>query len=308
MAQKMIGATLQTLAVRAISVSMGFVFFTGGWRRFYNVPAKHDIASPAHLANKLVAAAPGSPIEGSVHWVLYHPWAAEWSTYLMSAAEITVGACLMLGLLTRLAAVGSAIINVCLMLIFGWMGYECLDEWTMAALGFAISVTVMLTGSGTFSIDAAMGHDWFARYFKPVPVQATLVVAATLMTIGFYSYYFGFFNFHKRTSTHQYSIVAEPVTGMNDRITLYVNAGGSSTAAYVREITFDLGNGEQIVQQPDEIQVLRSHFAPWSHSGKVVDGTLKLRLGSKTDIAIPEGAVGATVDIIDAKKDPVLSW
>ena len=62
---------------------MGFVFFTGGWRRFFNVPAKLDITSPAHLSNKLVGAAPGSPIEGVIHWVLNHPWIAEWSVYLM---------------------------------------------------------------------------------------------------------------------------------------------------------------------------------------------------------------------------------
>ncbi|WP_051919030.1 TQO small subunit DoxD [Basilea psittacipulmonis] len=300
---------IQSLAVRAISISMGFVFFAGGWRRFFNDPLKHDITSPAHLAGKLVQAAPGSPIESTIHWVLYHPWAAEWSTYIMSSAEILVGLCLMLGLLTRLAAVGSAIINVCLMLIFGWMGFECLDEWTMAALGFAISVTIMLTGSGTYSIDSLLGKDWFASLFRCRKLQMLLIVLSTLMTVGFYSYYFGFFKLQRLTSVGEYKMVAEKVVGQNDRITLYVNGGGSSNPAYVKGIRFTLNDGTTITQTPDQIQVLRSHFEPWSkNSGKLVDGVMKLLLGSKVDIAIPAGAVSAEVDIIGNKKDPVLKW
>lgn len=290
----------QSVAVRAIAISMGFVFFTGGWRRFYNTPAKHDIESPAHLANKLVGAAPGSPIESVVHWVLYNPGLAEFFTYVFSAGEILAGAALIVGVFTRLAAFGSALMNVSLMLIFGWMGYECLDEWTMAALGFAISVTVMLTGSGTWSIDSRLGKDWLANWFTPT-VKATLIILSVLMTVGFYSYYFAFWGtFKKRTSTHKYRIVAEQVVDRKDLTTLYVNAGGSSNAVYVKSITFNLSDGGTQIQRAEDIRVTREHFAPWSHSGKVVDNVLKLRLGSKVDIQIPENAVAAVVDVIDA--------
>lgn len=301
-------ATMQTLAIRAISISMGFVFFAGGWWRFYNVPAKHDITSPAHLAGKLVEAAPGSPIEGAVHWVLYHPWAAEWSTYMMSSAEVLVGVCLMLGLFTRLAAVGSAIINVCLMLIFGWMGYECLDEWTMAALGFAISVSIMFTGSGVLSLDNAWRRDWLSSWFNHRDLQLVMLVLSVLMTLGFYSYFFGIFHFHKLTSVSEFKMVAEKIEGHDDGITIYVNGGGSANPAYVRRITFTLANGQQVVQEAADIQVWRSHFEPWSKSGKLNDSFLQLSLGSKVDIAVPAGAKMALVDVIGNKQDPVLKW
>ena len=39
------------------------------------------------------------------------------------------------------------------MLIFGWMGSTCLDEWTMAVSGVAMSWAVFLAGSGACSLD-----------------------------------------------------------------------------------------------------------------------------------------------------------
>lgn len=291
----------QNIAIRAIAISMGFVFFTGGWRRFYNTPAKHDIESPKHLANKLVEAAPGSPIEDIIHWVLYNPSVTEFFTYLFSTGEILAGAALMIGLLSRLAAFGSALMNVALMLIFGWMGYECLDEWTMAALGFAISVTVMMTGSGTYSVDHLIGKDFFAKFFTP-KVNLVLVVSSVFMTIFFYCYYFDFIgDFKKRTNTHVFSIVAEQVAEQPDLTTLYVNAGGSSNPSYVKSITFTMPSGEKVVQNAQDIEVVREHFAPWSHSGKVVDGVMKMRLGARVDIKVPVNAVSASVDLIDGK-------
>lgn len=290
----------QTLAVRAISLSMGFVFFIAGWRRFYNMPAKHDIDSAAHLANKLVAAAPGSPIESVIHWIMYQPTLLSLATYTFSLAEVVVGLLLMIGLWTRLAAIGSMGLQFVLMIIFGWMGYECLDEWTMAATGFAISVTIFLTGSGSYAIDNWLTKDWVAHWATP-KVAMTLVILSVIITVGFYSFYFGIFHFQKRTSTHNYRIVAESVDGQQDIKTLYVNAGGSSTASYVKSITFTLADGSTVVQMPEEINIVRQHFLPWSKSGKVVDGVLKLRLGSKTDIKIPKTAKSAVIDLIDNK-------
>ena len=39
------------------------------------------------------------------------------------------------------------------MLIFGWMGSTCLDEWTMAVSGVAMSSAVFLAGGGAWSLD-----------------------------------------------------------------------------------------------------------------------------------------------------------
>lgn len=288
---------VQDLALRAAAVSMGFVFFSAAWRRFVNVPAKLAIASPKDVANKLVAAAPGSPIAPAIHWILERPELTQWATFGMSIAEAAVGLGLMAGLFTRVAAAGAAALNLALMLIFGWMGFDCLDEWTMAALGFAISVGVMLYGPGAWSIDKLLSLDPCKRLFTR-SVAAALTVLAIGLTVGFYEYYFGFFSLHRRTVIASYRIVAQPIAGEADATTLYVDAGSSAGAVYLRKITFDLKSGGTVTVPADRITVLKRHFAPWSQSGIHIDGVLKLRLGSMTDIRIPANAVAATIDLI----------
>lgn len=294
---------VKAYALRASAFAMGFVFVSAAWRRFVNAPAKLDITSPHDVANKLVHAAPGSPIEGVIHWLLEQPQLTEAATYLMTVGELLAGLGLIFGFLTRGAAVGAALLNIALMLIFGWQGYECLDEWTMAALGFAISVSVMLYGPGVWSLDQAVGIDPFAKLFtRPVAIGLTLF--SMLFTVGFYQYYFGIAELHRRTSVSEYAIVAEPGP-QPDVATLYVNAGGSSGGAYVRSIAFKLQNGETIEQAGEEVDVLKSYFEPWAASGKQTDGVLVLKLGSKTDIRIPKDATSATIDLIGNKDQQV---
>jgi hypothetical protein len=43
------------------------------------------------------------------------------------------------------------------MLMFGWQGATCIDEWTMAAGNLAIGATLMLGGSGAFTRQRAAG-------------------------------------------------------------------------------------------------------------------------------------------------------
>ena len=75
----------------------------------------------------------------------------------------------MLGLATRASAVASFGLNVTLMLIFGWMGSTCLDEWTMAVSGVAMSSAVFLAGGGAWSLDE--------RYITPTGLGAARAVA-----------------------------------------------------------------------------------------------------------------------------------
>jgi len=299
-------ADVKQLALRAASFSMGFVFLSAAWRRFVNVPAKLDIDSPKDVANKLVAAAPGSPIEDVVHFVLARPQLTEFATYAMTIGEALVGLGLVFGFLTRLSAFGAALLNVALMLIFGWQGYECLDEWTMAALGFAISVSVMLYGPSLYSLDNVFRIDPFGSWFTK-GVAVALTAASVVFTVGFYDYYFGIAQLERRTSVEAYRIVAEAAP-QSDAAILYVNAGASTNGAYVRSITFKLDNGGTVTQSAEEIDILKSYFEPWSRSGVLTDGVLRLRRGSKTEIRLPKGAASATIDLIDnADQDVVFA-
>jgi len=67
---------------------------------------------------------------------------------MWTLAELAVGLAQIFGLATRLAALVCIGLNVSLMLIFGWMGSTCLDEWTMAVSGLAMSSAIFLAGGG----------------------------------------------------------------------------------------------------------------------------------------------------------------
>jgi thiosulfate dehydrogenase (quinone) len=115
----------------------------------------------------------------------------------------------MTGFLTRAAALASIGLSIVLMLMFGWQGATCIDEWTMAACNLAIGATLMLGGSGAFSLDNALlarkpalaERGWF-RWMSgalPLPVESgtfqkisLAVFAATVaFNVATYNYYRG---------------------------------------------------------------------------------------------------------------------
>jgi thiosulfate dehydrogenase [quinone] large subunit len=163
------------------------------------------------MANKFQSAMPGALL-GTDHliaFLLHHFWLLYPAVILFSGAELIAGAALMAGLLTRLAALVSVGFSVVLMLMFGWQGGTCIDEWTMATCNLAMGATLVLAGSGAYSLDNVLlkrsprlaDRTWF-RWLGgslPLPLPDTAfrnlglaVLAAVLaFNIGTYSYYRG---------------------------------------------------------------------------------------------------------------------
>jgi uncharacterized membrane protein YphA (DoxX/SURF4 family) len=201
-------AALGLLSIRFIQ---GFVYWGGGSRRFIYAPAKLDPHAASWMANKFQSAMPGALL-GTDHiiaFLLHHFYLLYASLILFSGAELITGLCLMTGFLTRVAALASIGFSVVLMLMFGWQGATCIDEWTMAACNLAIGATLMLGGSGAFSVDNALlarrpalaERGWF-RWMSgalPLPIRsdafqklALAVFAATVVfNVATYDYYRG---------------------------------------------------------------------------------------------------------------------
>src|SRR5712672_783206 len=202
---------MAAIALLSVRLIQGFIYWGGGSRRFIYGPEKLDPTAPTWMANKLQSAMPGA-LFGTDHliaFLLHHFWLLYPAVILFSAAELIAGAALMAGLLTRLASLVSIGLSMALMLMFGWQGATCIDEWTMAACNLAIGATLMLGGSAAFSLDNALlarkqtlaERGWFRSISGALPLPmrsgifqkfALAVFAATVIfNVATYNYYRG---------------------------------------------------------------------------------------------------------------------
>jgi thiosulfate dehydrogenase (quinone) len=159
------------IAMLSVRVIQGFIYWGGGSRRFIYDPSKLDPEAHSWMANKLQTAIPGAlfGLDRVLAFLLDHFWLLYAAIILFSAVELIVGLALMAGLLTRLAALLSIGLSISLMLLFGWQGGTCVDEWTMAASNVAMGATLMLAGGAAYSLDnawlgrnpALAGRTWF---------------------------------------------------------------------------------------------------------------------------------------------------
>src|SRR6202158_4164447 len=199
------------LALLSVRFIQGFIYWGGGSRRFIYDPEKLNPDAHTWIANKFQTAMPGA-LFGTDHLIsftLQHFYLLYAGVILFSAAELVVGAMLMTGLLTRLAALFSMGFSVLLMAMFGWQGATCIDEWTMAACNLAMGASLLLAGSGAYSLDnvllrrkpALAGKQWFRWMSGSLPLPQTdggfrtmaLAVLAfvVIFNVGTYNYYRG---------------------------------------------------------------------------------------------------------------------
>jgi thiosulfate dehydrogenase [quinone] large subunit len=272
------GISLAALILFGVRFVQGFIFWGGASRRliydFHDVvgvdqAVKLDFNGPGFVAAKLTHALPGSLwVQAPIEWTLRHPDLIVASVWMWTFAELAVGLGLMLGLATRLSAFASIWLNVTLMLIFGWMGSTCLDEWTMAVSGVAMSSAVFLAGGGAFSLDhryfgtAASGPQsgWTSWIFSgPLPdamlrkLALWLGIGCALFTVLSYQILFGAVvsPLHSRTNFHRHNIAlsAPQVTADGSvKVDAYVDAGPDTGAAYIIAATLLDGSGEKLAQ------------------------------------------------------------
>src|SRR3984893_10297003 len=199
------------IALLSVRFIQGFIYWGRGSRRFIYDPEKVNPDAPILMGKKFQSAMPGA-LFGTEHliaFLLHHFWLLYPAVILFSGAELIAGAALMAGLLTRLAALVSVAFSIVLMLMFGWQGGTCIDEWTMAGCNLAMGATLVLAGSGAYSLDNVLldrnprlsDRAWLRCLGGSLPLPLTdtafrnlgLAVLAVVLAfdIGTYSYYRG---------------------------------------------------------------------------------------------------------------------
>jgi uncharacterized membrane protein YphA (DoxX/SURF4 family) len=317
-------------AALASRLVLGWIYWGGATRRLIYDTAKIDPASPGYLANKLVHAAPGVPfgLDGLLHWILSQPLLLQIAVIGFSLVELVVGVGLIIGLGTRLMSLVGLGIAAFLMVVFGWMGTTCLDEWTMAASGFAMAAVTLTTGSGPYSMDHWLLKRglvermpwlaWLTSGALPLSPRRVLGIAAGLglasiaFTVVFYGYNFGaiYSPLHKRVNNvHPHVALSDAAVTPDGRLSVkaYMNAGPDTQGLYVvRALLTPSGAGKDAKPLFDyDAQALAhgntvtitNRFAPWASCAKITYG-LRCQLGSISTLsfALP-AAVSQPVDI-----------
>jgi uncharacterized membrane protein YphA (DoxX/SURF4 family) len=203
---------IAAIALLSTRIIQGFIYWGGGSRRFIYAPSKLD-PSGGHgwMANKFQTAMPGALLgtDHVISFLLHHFYLLYAGVILFSAAELLAGLMLMAGLMTRVAALASMGFSVLLMLMFGWQGATCIDEWTMAACNLAMGTTLFLGGAGAYSLDNLLlrrdpslaDRPWFRWISGSLPLPQTdagfkklafgLLAFVLVFDVGTYSYYRG---------------------------------------------------------------------------------------------------------------------
>ena len=323
------GLSLAALILFGVRFVQGFIFWGGASRRliydFHDVvgvdqAVKLDSTGPALSppSSRMRCRAPcGSrrrsnghcaiPISSSLRCGCGHSPNWRWVSGLM------------LGLATRLSAFASIWLNVTLMLIFGWMGSTCLDEWTMAVSGVAMSSAVFLAGGGAFSLDqryfapaaGASGSAWRRWIFSgPLPdatlrkLALWLGVACALFTVFSYQILFGAVvsPLHSRTNFHRHDIaLSAPQVATDGSVTFdaYVDAGPDTGAAYIIAATLLDGSGQKLAQwdgaalaalTPDAVR--NAYPYEWAAQFKTERIGFSGQTGARATITLPPIATG----------------
>lgn len=263
------GWRLAAVALLAVRFVQGWIFWGGGSRRFIYAPSKLDPSSHSWMANKFQSAMPGALLgmDKVISYMLHHFALLYTGVIVFSAAELIFGLFLLFGFLTRLSALVTVGFSVILMLLFGWQGATCIDEWTMAACNCAMGATLFVTGSAAFSVDSWMvrrnpalaGRSWFqwfgSGHWNAERINRIGLIGAILtglFVVLTYNHYRGsvLTPFHSgpvSPSKHHVSLSAGSLgTDGSVKFTAYLDAGTPEAPANIVRAELTSGQGQVV--------------------------------------------------------------
>ncbi|MDR2008011.1 MAG: DoxX family membrane protein [Alphaproteobacteria bacterium] len=256
-----------------IRMVLGFVFMSGGTRRLIYEAGKLDPLSAGYNGIKLLQAAPGSAfgLGNIVEWLSMQQGLFQFSLIFYTWVELIFGLFLIIGFMTRFSAFVTLTLSVFLMLIFGWLGATCIDEWTMSSYSFAMGIAVFLAGSATLSVDNILmkkgfkitNHKWFPWLFSgDLKINYTKWgviggIIAMVFTVGFYDYYRGgvYSKFTARTNPaiHRITITEANLDTKNQLLTFSskIDAGPDTQALYIINVSLINTQTDKVVMNWD---------------------------------------------------------
>ncbi|PSN95841.1 quinol oxidase [Candidatus Marsarchaeota G2 archaeon ECH_B_2] len=143
-----LGSYVPAAYMLPLRIGVGWMWLDGGLRKLVLAPQKVNPASASFVLGKFVTFLPHSgPFEGFLKFMLENPSLGSPFLIVYSVLELVVGTLLIIGLFTRLAGFGGALMAASLAPAF-WLGSTCEDEWQIGSLLVAGGVVLMLSAAG----------------------------------------------------------------------------------------------------------------------------------------------------------------
>ncbi len=272
---------------------------------------KLDPNSPLWVGHKFNSFLPHASnilwIHDFVRYLVLHPELLASFLWVFTIIEFLTGVGIALGLLSRLSAIGGALLPLGMLLGAGWQGATCLDEWQIGSTGVAMGLTLFFTGSGVLSLDSLLmkkypdlrksaWFKWFGsgELFENTAFTKLSVIGAIFalfVTMGTNQYFQGgvWGKLHNFGKVLNVKIINPHIENQNLVFTAYRISGSSAAMMWIPRI--DLVKDDKIIYTWDQkaITSLSSSSVKniYINKAKINRYALGMRLGAKAIITLP---------------------
>lgn len=294
----------------------GFMFLSAFVRRVISQPVKLDPTAKEYVGHSFAHFLPHSiVITPFIDYLVQHPHILYPFLLIFTTLEGLVGLLLILGLVTRLASVGSGLLSLGILLGSGWLGSTCVDEWQIGALLVGLAGVIALSGGGPISLDALLarrwpsleGKGWFRLLFSGdnrertdgkglrTSVIVTGIVTAVIMLATYQAFHNGLWGkLYNDSKLPQVAISDQSVaTDGALHLTLYRSGGPDTYGAFIVAIKV-LSQGKSVeVYTPKQLSALPKSAIKNDlklSQAKVDHFALVLPLAAKAAISLPPAA------------------
>jgi thiosulfate dehydrogenase (quinone) large subunit len=167
-------------ALLPLRAFLGFTFCFAGLQKLAN-PAFFKASNPASIQAQMAGAARRSPIHALITPLSHH---AALIGAVIALGEIAVGVGALLGLLTRIAAVGGLLLSLNLFLA---VSFHTNPYYTGSDIVFVFAwMPLIVAGGGQLSLDALTTNLIAARHLRPTQLPVQLPFATVQAICGHY--------------------------------------------------------------------------------------------------------------------------
>jgi thiosulfate dehydrogenase [quinone] large subunit len=292
-----------------VRLVIGWTYFSAFWRRVV-VADKLDPDLPGYIGEKFNHFLPHAlGIGPIIDYLLTHPELLRVAMTVFTVVEGIVGACIMVGLCTRINSVAVVGLAFGILTSAGWLGTTCLDEWQIGILGVASGFALFLGGGGRYSLDALLARrrtrladsTWFGWVGSgPVPLKtpAVLTGAAAILALALFTnqYFHGgvYGPLHNKSVAPRLELSGARITGDALQFELFRTEGADVYGSFLIGVSvIDEATGAKAFDvDADRLSTLPDTAITNRYVAKVEPGahSLVVPLGARAEVSLATGA------------------